>query len=86
MNIIILLLSLGDAIAINSASFTAYVISPTSTTGTSGTTLFSAPMNLNTTMTSYSASYNGYAESGNKGMKFTGSSGNVSFIPTLIGR
>lgn len=43
-------------------------------------------MNLNTTMTSYRASYNGYAESGNKGMKFTGSSGNVSFIPTLIGR
>lgn len=41
-----------DAIATNSASFTAYVIRPTSTTGTSGTTLFSAPMNLNTTMTS----------------------------------
>ena len=84
MNIIILLLSLGDAIATNSASFTAYVIRPTSPTGTSGTTLFSAPMNLNTTMTSYSASYNGYVESGNKGMKFTGSSGNVSFTPTFL--
>lgn len=75
-----------DAITTNSASFTAYVIRPTSTTGTSGTTLFSAPMNLNTTMTSYNASYNGYVESGNKGMKFTGNSGNVSFTPTLIGR
>lgn len=74
-----------DSIATNSASFTAYVMRPTNTTGTSGTTLFTAGMTLNTTMTSYSATYGGYVESGDKGMKFTGSSGKVSFTPTLIG-